>query len=72
MKHLSKEDIRTFLGQLQEGREIRVFVKPGDINYLQAHQLTKDIAKRIEEELKYPGEIKVTLIRENRFVEVAK
>ena len=57
---------------IQAGREIRVFVKPGDINDLQAHQLTKDIAKRIEEELKYPGEIKVTLIRENRFVEVAK
>ena len=42
------------------------------MNDLESQQLAKDIVKRIEEELKYPGEIKVTLIRENRFIEVAK
>ncbi|MDP3901006.1 MAG: ribonuclease Y [bacterium] len=57
---------------IQAGREIRVFVKPQEISDLEAQQLARDIAKRIEEELKYPGEIKVTLIRENRFVEVAR
>lgn len=57
---------------IQAGREIRVFVKPDDVNDLSAQQLARDIANRIEEELRYPGEIKVTLIRENRFVEYAR
>ncbi|OHA67213.1 MAG: ribonuclease Y [Candidatus Wildermuthbacteria bacterium RIFCSPHIGHO2_02_FULL_47_12] len=57
---------------IQAGREIRVFVKPEVISDLQAQTLAKDIANRIEEELRYPGEIKVTLIRENRFVEFAR
>ncbi len=57
---------------IQAGREIRVFVKPQEIDDLQAQQLARDIANRIEEELRYPGEIKVTLIRENRFVEYAR
>ncbi|KKS91559.1 MAG: Ribonuclease Y [Parcubacteria group bacterium GW2011_GWF2_43_11] len=57
---------------IQAGREIRVFVKPEQIDDLAAHQLAKEIAKRIEEELNYPGEIKVNLIRESRVVEYAK
>ena len=57
---------------IQAGREIRVFVKPEVISDLQAQTLARDIANRIEEELRYPGEIKVTLIRENRFVEFAR
>lgn len=57
---------------IQAGREIRVFVKPEIISDLQAQTLAKDIANRIEEDLRYPGEIKVTLIRENRFVEYAR
>ncbi|MDO8474143.1 MAG: ribonuclease Y [bacterium] len=57
---------------IQAGREIRVFVKPEVISDLQAQTLAKDIANRIEEDLRYPGEIKVTLIRENRFVEFAR
>jgi len=57
---------------IQAGRELRVFVKPEEIDDLEAHKLAKDIAKRIQEELKYPGEIKVTLIREKRIVEYAK
>jgi ribonuclease Y len=57
---------------LQAGREIRVFVKPEEIDDLAAKKLAKDIANRIQEELKYPGEIKVTVIRETRMIEYAK
>ena len=57
---------------LQAGREIRVFVNPKEVDDLTAQKLAKDIANRIQEELKYPGEIKVTLIREKRIVEYAK
>jgi len=57
---------------LQAGREIRVFVKPEEINDLTAKKLAKDIADRIQEELRYPGEIKVNVIRETRVVEYAK
>jgi ribonucrease Y len=54
------------------GREIRVFVNPGKITDLAMHTLARDIAKRIQEELRYPGEIKVNIIRENRVVEFAR
>ncbi|KKT16888.1 MAG: Ribonuclease Y [Parcubacteria group bacterium GW2011_GWB1_43_6] len=57
---------------IQAGREIRVFVKPEQIDDLASHQLAKEIAKRIEDELNYPGEIKVNVIRESRVVEYAK
>lgn len=57
---------------IQSGREVRVFVKPQEINDLSAYQLARDIANRIQEDLKYPGEIKVTIIREMRVVEYAK
>jgi len=57
---------------LQAGREIRIFVKPEAINDLEARSLAKDIAKRIQEELRYPGEIKVNVIRETRVIEYAK
>ena len=57
---------------IQAGREIRVFVKPENIDDTASQKLAKDIANRIEEELHYPGEIKVTLVRENRFVEYAR
>ena len=57
---------------IQAGREIRVFVKPHEVSDLEAEKLAKDIANRIEDDLKYPGEIKITLIRENRFVEYAR
>lgn len=57
---------------LQAGREIRVFVKPTEVSDLEAKNLAKNIAGRIETELKYPGEIKVTVIRENRVVEYAR
>ncbi|MBU6388872.1 ribonuclease Y [Patescibacteria group bacterium] len=54
------------------GREIRVFVNPGKVTDLAMHTLARDIAKRIQAELKYPGEIKVNIIRENRVVEFAR
>ena len=57
---------------IQAGREIRVFVKPEKIDDLGAKKLAKEIANKIQEELKYPGEIKVNVIREMRVVEYAK
>ena len=57
---------------IQAGREIRVFVKPEEIDDLQAKKIAKAIANRIQEELRYPGEIKVNVIRESRVIEYAK
>lgn len=57
---------------LQAGREIRIFVTPSDVTDLEAKKMARDIAVRIEGELKYPGEIKVTIIRETRTIEFAR
>ncbi len=57
---------------IQAGREIRVFVSPDKIDDLQAYKLAKNIAQEIEKELKYPGEIKVNVIRETRVIEYAR
>lgn len=57
---------------IQAGREIRVFVIPEKIDDLGAVKLAKEISKKIEEELKYPGEIKVNVIREKRITEYAR
>ena len=57
---------------LQAGREIRIFVKPEKISDLEAKQMAKEIATQVENELKYPGEIKVNVIRESRVVEYAR
>lgn len=57
---------------ISAGREIRIFVNPGKVSDLGAHELAREIALQIQEELKYPGEIKVNIIRENRVVEFAR
>lgn len=57
---------------LQAGREVRIFVTPEQISDLEAKKLARDIANRIEQELKYPGEIKVNVIRETRVIEFAR
>lgn len=57
---------------LQAGREVRIIVKPEDIDDLATIRLSKDIAKKIEESMQYPGQIKVTVIRETRSVDYAK
>ena len=57
---------------IQAGREIRVIVRPDDVDDLAAIQLSKEIAKKIEDNLQYPGQIRVTVVRETRAVEYAK
>jgi ribonuclease Y len=57
---------------LQAGREIRVFVTPQDVTDVEAKEMARNIAVQIENELKYPGEIKVTVIRESRVIEFAR
>ncbi len=57
---------------LQAGREIRIFVRPEDIDDLESIRLARDVAKKIEETMQYPGQIKVTVIRETRAVDYAK
>ena len=57
---------------IQAGRELRIMTKAEQISDLDAHQLAKDISKRIEAEMQYPGHIKVVVIRETRAVEVAR
>lgn len=57
---------------LSAGREIRIFVTPDKVTDVEAKELARDIAKKIEAELKYPGEIKVTMIRETRITEYAR
>ena len=57
---------------VQAGREVRILVRPEEIDDLTATRLARDIVRKIEEQLTYPGQIKVTVIRETRAVEYAK
>jgi ribonucrease Y len=57
---------------MQAGREIRVMVKPDRIDDIQAQMIARDIAKQVEEELTYPGQIRVTVVRESRATEFAR
>jgi ribonuclease Y len=57
---------------MQAGREVRIMVKPDDVDDVAAQVLARDVAKRVEQELQYPGQIKITVVRELRSVEYAK
>jgi ribonuclease Y len=57
---------------MQAGREIRVMVKPADIDDIQAQVIARDVAKQVEDELTYPGQIRVTVVRESRAIEFAR
>jgi len=57
---------------MQAGREMRVMVEPEQINDAQAEELAGQISKRIQDEMEYPGQIKVTIIRECRYTGYAK
>ncbi|TNF54084.1 ribonuclease Y [bacterium] len=57
---------------IQAGREVRIMVKPEDVSDELSSQISRDLAKKIEEELTYPGQIKVTVIRESRYVKYAR
>lgn len=79
LKRLEKleEIVKSFKGvanayAVQAGREVRVIVNPEEISDEEAYVLSKDIARKIEEEMQFPGQIKVVVIREKRYVEYAK
>lgn len=57
---------------MQAGREVRVIVKPDEISDEEAEIIARELARKIESEMEYPGQIKVTVIRERRAVEYAK
>jgi ribonuclease Y len=57
---------------IQAGREIRIIVKPEEVSDELSSQISRDLAKKIEEELTYPGQIKVTVVRESRYVKYAR
>ena len=57
---------------IQAGREIRILVRPEEIDDIASNRLARDVVKKIEEQLQYPGQIKVTVIRETRAVDYAR
>jgi ribonuclease Y len=57
---------------IQAGREVRIIVKPEEVDDLGSIRLARDIAKKIEETLQYPGQVRVTVVRETRAFEIAR
>lgn len=57
---------------MQAGREVRVMVRPEDVDDIQAQVIARDVAKQVEEELTYPGQIRITVVRESRATEFAR
>ena len=57
---------------IQAGREIRCIVEPEQVSDAQSEELERQVAQKIQDEMEYPGQIKVTIIRESRFTEFAK
>ncbi|MFC7329583.1 ribonuclease Y [Marinactinospora rubrisoli] len=68
---MANEGVRKVFA-MQAGREVRVMVKPEEVDDVQAQVIARDIAKRVEEELTYPGQIRVTVVRESRATETAR
>ena len=72
---LSRDDVvrgTAEIQRIQAGREVRIIVKPEAIDDLASARLARDVAKKIEETMQYPGQIRVTVIRETRSTEIAK
>ncbi len=70
LAHAQKGVLKAYA--IQAGREIRVIVRQEDVTDSESFQLSRELAKKIEQELTYPGQIKVTVIRESRYIEYAK
>jgi ribonucrease Y len=68
---LSREGVEKVFA-MQAGREVRIMVKPSDVDDIQAQVIARDVAKQVEEELTYPGQIRVTVVRESRATEFAR